>query len=729
MTPQTHSLYELLPAHIRLRDGEQGGPLRALIGVIGEQFDALEADIAKQYSNWFIETCDDWAAPYIGELIGYRPVAAPGRGGNSPRAEVANLLGFRRRKGTLALLEELAASVAGWPARAVEFHTLLGWTQHAGHVRLDRGRTVDLRDGDALERLGGAFDTLAHGCDVRRMVAPRSPGRHAIGNVGLFAWRLRTHPVTAAPACCIESEGSHCFSFSVLGNDTPLFAAATPETAPTTIAREANLPVPIRRRALERIEPGHPPERSANLALYGAGKSIAIYSPDWPARGAPQPIPAAHIRVADLSGWSHRPKRDTILLDPQSGRMAFPARQLPGGGVWVDYRSALSADIGGGEYARALLQPAECLVLKVVRKGGGGDGGEETFDSISRALGEWRARQDDHGSPRAAVIEIQDSGAYTEALTVALEPGEYLQIRAAERTRPTIRLLDYLADGPDAFTVSGKAGSRLVLDGLLIAGRGIRLLGPDRHDVERFAQGDLCDLVIRHSTLVPGWGLTCDCEPRRSGEPSIAVTDSAATIRIAHSIVGAIQVFADEVRSDPVRIEASDSVIDATRADRAAIAATNLPFAFAELSLARCTVFGRIEAFAMRHAENCIFTGTLRIARRQGGCIRFSYVPPGSSTPQLSNCQPKLAVEAAAAAEKSLVETRVRPHFTSVRYGNPAYAQLSRHCPREIAAGADDESEMGVFHHLYQPQRAAALTARLAEFTPARSSAGLVFAN
>ena len=104
-------LYDLLPDYVRRRDAETGYPLRALLAVIGEQVDAVEADIDRHYANWFIETCADWVVPYIGDLVGYSPVAAAGRANSAaitPRAEIANTLAFRRRKGTLALLEDLA---------------------------------------------------------------------------------------------------------------------------------------------------------------------------------------------------------------------------------------------------------------------------------------------------------------------------------------------------------------------------------------------------------------------------------------------------------------------------------------------------------------------------------------------------------------------------------------------------------------------------------------------
>ena len=47
----------------------------------------------------------------------------------------------------------------------------------------------------------------------------------------------------------------------------------------------------------------------------------------------------------------------------------------------------------------------------------------------------------------------------------------------------------------------------------------------------------------------------------------------------------------------------------------------------------------------------------------------------------------------------------------------------------EIAQGASDLSEMGVYHDLYQPQRLANLNQRLSEFTPAGADAAVIYAN
>ena len=62
-------LHRLLPSVYRVRDAERGEPLRALLEVISPELDRIEDDIAGLYDNWFIETCDEWVVPYIGDLL------------------------------------------------------------------------------------------------------------------------------------------------------------------------------------------------------------------------------------------------------------------------------------------------------------------------------------------------------------------------------------------------------------------------------------------------------------------------------------------------------------------------------------------------------------------------------------------------------------------------------------------------------------------------------------
>ena len=146
-------LYRLLPAVYRQRDAEQGYPLRDLVEILAGQATVLERDIFQLYENWFVETCEAWVVPYIGDLIGVRGTTAP----LSRRAEVANTLGYRRAKGTAAVLERLARDVTGWPARVVEYFERLETTQYANHVRPAQPAHASLRDANAA---GAARRTL-----------------------------------------------------------------------------------------------------------------------------------------------------------------------------------------------------------------------------------------------------------------------------------------------------------------------------------------------------------------------------------------------------------------------------------------------------------------------------------------------------------------------------------------------------------------------------------------
>ncbi|MFD0525763.1 hypothetical protein [Paractinoplanes durhamensis] len=312
-------LADLLPRWHRIADEPGGEPLRALLSVIAEQIERVRGEVGQTYANWFVETADEWALPLIGELVGYRPLAGYQRvlsaglrdGGPAaesarrlaealaPRRDVAATAGYRRRKGTLSLLEELSP----WPARAVENSRLLAHTQPVRLFqpgRVPRGSLADLRDGAALDLIGTPFAAVARTVDLRS------------GGVELFVWRLAAHPVTRAPANCVDS-ARNLFTFSVLGNDTRLVTKPEPEPSTTHLATVDNVPAYLRRRLFA--------DRLADY--YGPGKSVAIWRAD-------RLVPMSAIVVADLTGWRCQPRRDQVVVDPELGRIAFSPRSGPG---------------------------------------------------------------------------------------------------------------------------------------------------------------------------------------------------------------------------------------------------------------------------------------------------------------------------------------------------------------------------------------------------------------
>ncbi|MFS8203778.1 hypothetical protein ACLVWQ_34540 [Streptomyces sp. CWNU-52B] len=713
MSREPDGLAELLPQWHRLRDAQEGEPLRALLAVMAEQLDLVRSGVEQDYEDLFVETAAPWVLPYLGDLVGYRTL--PGyervlttglRGGSqaalteavAPRADVAATVANRRRKGTLHLLEELSEKVADWPARAVELSRhvahqqpvkLYGTGDGAGR-RGTRGRLADLRDGSALDLAGGPFGEVARSADVRRADSRHRQGGWTPAGVGLYVWRLKAYALTSSPAYCVD-RARNLYTFSILGNDTPLVTKPVPEPSPTHIAAFDNVPDLIHRRGLH--------DRLADH--YGPGKSFVIRRD-----GEDRPVPPADIVVADLSDWRYRPKRGQVAVDPERGRIAFGARTAPRKGVWVDYHYAAAADLGGGEYARDREPRPDATVFRV----GPGESHRQIMDA-------YRAWQHDRRAGRCGpegIIEITHSGAYQEQLDFDLDPGDRLELRAAEGTRPVVRLLDWYSNRPDALNIRALSDDcapgerpRIVLDGLLVTGRGINVTGP------------MGAVVVRHCTLVPGWSLEPECDPHSPEEPSIVLERTTACLQIEHSILGTIEVIGDEVSEEPLDIHLRDSVLDATADDREALSAPDCRHAHAVLHLHRTTVIGEIHTHAVRVAENSIFTGRLHVARRGIGCLRFSYVPTGSRTPRRYRCQPDLAGPGQAA--------RVRPRFTSARYGTPWYGLLADRCAEEIRRGAEDGAELGAFHDLYRPQREDSLRARLAEYTPAGTDAGIFF--
>ena len=83
---------DLLPVHVRARDEQTGGLLRALVEAVAGELAVLEADIDELYASWFVETCPEWVVPYLADLVGVvdLPPDVAADAGVSRRAFVAN---------------------------------------------------------------------------------------------------------------------------------------------------------------------------------------------------------------------------------------------------------------------------------------------------------------------------------------------------------------------------------------------------------------------------------------------------------------------------------------------------------------------------------------------------------------------------------------------------------------------------------------------------------------
>lgn len=701
-------LYNLLPTVYRLRDFTQGEPLRALLAVIESEWQAVQTDISELYENWFIETCADWVIPYIGDLVGNRPLHEISQ---LRRTDVAKTLYYRRRKGTLAMLEEMARDVTGWGAHAVEFFQLLQWTQHLNHQRLDMaanptarganavdrvGGTINLRSGDVVDRLNGPFDLTSHTVDVRPIdpVGLRQPkGLYNIRNIGFFLWRLRHYPLSAVEPRP-SAANSYGYHLGTLSNAAPIFNNPQAETDDSGLAGEIHVPGPIRPAAFY----AHPEQ------YYGEDLSVYVVKDG-------NPVPAEDVMCKDLSNWN-RPPAGKVAIDVRLGRLAFAVGEEPAD-LLVASTHGFSADIGGGPYdRRATLamvkaQPAAPLQINVAKN--------TATETLQDALQQWT----DQGKPDC-IIQVADNRVYGGNVDVTLPAGGWLAIVAADGARPDVRFV-----GTSSLTAP-EEGASLIMNGLFIEGS-LELNGA-------------LNLALEHCTLVPGQTLTEDGLPAFPDRDSIVVGTFSGdlSVTISASILGPIRLPADSQQ-----LTIRDSIIYAPMVDgspRPAIAASDTDEdPGPPTTLERVTIWGPVYVKEVTLASAVIFNHPVIAQRQQVGCVRFSYLPAGCLTPRRYYCQPDLAlirlaqqqgkksVDELEQADKDQVLARVQPEYTSERYGDPGYAQLSLTCAEEITSGAEDGAEMGAFNLLKQPQRAANLRLRLQEYLPFGLQAGLIY--
>ena len=638
-------IYDLLPAIHRIRDAEQGYPLRTVLRVIAGQMSQLEASIAQLYDDWFIETCQDWVVPYLGDLVQITLDPAPVAGGRglpeplsiSRRREVANALTDRRAKGSLQVLERLAADATGWPARAIELGPLLAVTQSTRYPDLSRGRLIDTRDEERLEAISTPFDREATVVDTRTTSASRLRETRSRDAVAVAVWRLVNDDTQHAPALCVNDDNH--YTFDVLGRDQQLCVSPVPRAPGACPASDLDVPAPITRLALgRRLED-----------YYGPHRSLCVYRQSGPVR-------RTEIVAADLTEWRYRPRPGQVAVDPVLGRIAFPPRHAPEEGVWVRYSRLMVGGIGGGHYPRSLAplvagqvvahppQPASpaphrgapaappkvpaLAVYRVASTDGG-------LAGVSDAVRTW---QEDNAAGRAgphAAIEITDDAVYEERLRIELEPGQQLEIRAAEGCRPVLRPVDRQRNRPQSLLIEGHAARpqacpppSVILDGVWVAGHCVELAG------------ELGTVTVRHCTLVPGRD---DAEAdRRSGEvqPSMIVRAAPCDLAVDHSIIGRVSVESPETVSDPLPVTVADSVIDGRGPAANAFEGPDGEAAYVVLTLQRVTVLGGAHVHQIGLVEDTILTGPLRTSRRQVGQVRYSYIPDGSATPQRTGCQP-----------------------------------------------------------------------------------------
>jgi hypothetical protein len=719
-TPPT-PIYSLLPAVFRTRDAALGGPLQALFEVLESQYGIVKENVWQLYDDQFIETCAPWVIPYIGQLIGYSSVYTAALASPDSRAEVANTIGYRRRKGTLVALEQITHDVSGRATMAVEEFRRLVTTLSLRDVRPHHDATASLRRGRDWHDQDGPFTRLNRTIDVRNItprlrvpsspdaapldIALHGPGRFNIPQVAVWMWRWQAWPVTNAPAFALGGGG---YFFSSLGGPVALFQSVPEEPAPFSwLVTEKDVPEPI---SLRRF--------GAHLKNFYPGSMQLI------ADGAP--VPVSRIVCANLT---ERPDGSVctvptgkIAIDPELGRIQYAANLPLPKDLRVNYNYGAAAQIGGGPYDRTpnITQPgtqpdqdyvnSAAPFMAIV--------GSPGYPSLESAVAAWNLLP----ANSAGTIVLPGFECHTINLTganaIQIPAESLLLIASAELSQEgvpewknscvTLRgNIEVVAPQPTL----GPDGLALPVGQVQISG--IWLSG------QLIVQGDEACVQVADSTLTPGIALNSLGDAAQPGEPSVTGSALAVTLCLTRVITG------------PVTLPATcytricGSIVDAGSPYCPAIAGCDMASPGATLHIEESTVIGRVWAQAIRMASNTIFLARLGkcdpwqapvwAARVQVGCVRFCWLPANSITPKRYECLPPDSASQAA----------LEPTFITLRFGKPGYCLLSGDVPMAVWKGADNGSQIGVFYQIQETEAVTNIQIRSEEYLPANLQCGV----
>ncbi len=500
-------LWNLLPAIYRTLDTDafdQNGPLREMVNRIGAQAAILRRSMDRMWEDQSIETCDDWVIPYIADLLATNLVASLDARGQ--RLDVAKTIYYRRRKGTIAILEEIAADITGWNARIVEFFRRVGRTRHdfdpeiglpsatddfygnqklqlaEGFVgaltRTGIGGWADLRNSYGAMKTNSAFDEYFHTADFRR--GQGQVGWYNIPRLGVFLWRLLSFGLDKTTPVEVQNCPGH-YTFDPTGREMPLFAAATRDFGDQWVSpAEWQLPTPISipllRADLElpvtpdeqQLDAQHlyaivdPTDSTKTRILF---RSLGVF-----VQG--NLIPGDQIttnpRITDTETFidpeTGQPITRTIafFIDPQTGRLIKRAH-APEGEVLVTYHYGFSSTIGAGPFDRRILGEKLASQPEPVNHI---SGGRNALDTPLATL-----------APTGTII-LNDSLTYESVNPVGSTTTgiQQVTIMAKNESRPVIRLPVPSPD-PTEWVFTGADGSTLALEGLFISGGDIVLRG------------------------------------------------------------------------------------------------------------------------------------------------------------------------------------------------------------------------------------------------------------
>ena len=732
----TEKLWGMIPEVYRHEDGlgEHPGVLRAIVGVIATQAAILRRSQDRLWEDQFIEWCDAWAIPYIADLLNTRLISPLNERGN--RVIVAKDIYYRRRSGTLAVLEELTLDVCAWHGKVVENYQRLArcWhgldaipTSREGRfTRTKPGGLADLRNPRVKDLISGPFDEFAYSPDVRK---PQGlEGRYNIPNLEFNLYRSLTYEVIEVTPFSYGDQQR--FTFDPSGRDVPLFNFSlrnkdrTPEKPydwnEWSVDFEWELPLPLTCRLLAHAEYTITPE-AINALVADPGMSVQASTGlksllNWHVKSEAQlrkMLSALPAQVELLSPGLFLAIKSNCLVEEcgkfvllnEALRIKLPDTEPFQTGIPSAYCLAMNLsnwdtlpvfndhfvgiDPQQGRLAFGEPLPPNDAVSVNYHYAAPGRIGAGTYQRPNVEIGEPSHRK--HGG--AALVEADFPPAGEGTLQIednktygpihSLLPVKALTLQAANQKRPYLRLEEDLV-----FEVKeGQADAQLVLDGLWLGARA-------NLTCNIILRGNFECVKFNHCTIDPGGAQNILGETLRP--VSIIIEGFVEHLCINKSILGPILLRGKE---ELEKCTIQDSILQSVSTSTTNV----LELKNGTTEILRSTLLGKVELHRL-WASNSIFDDQLRVEDTQAGCFRFSAAPQNARIPR--------------PYESFLYPASNRSWFLSKTFAQPTYAQLAEIAPFQILTGAENGAEMGAFHHLINPIKMRDLQAKIQEFMP-----------
>ncbi len=725
----TEKLWEAIPSIYRHEDGlaEEPGVLRAVVQVLAKQAAILRRSQDALWDDQFIELCNEWAVPYIGDLVATRLLSAQNKRGR--RIDVAKTIYYRRRKGTPRILEELINDISGWEGKLVEQFLKLARYRHGLDAFPETlagkysgtlpGGSADLRNQRASELTNGPFEEYFHTNDVRRHNGLN--GRYAIPKLAFYLYRLKAYEAVSTTP--FVGTNNRTFTFDPSGRDIPLFGKSrrSADWDAWRSAAEAELPAPIPCRLL-----GHSVyfiDEATIQKLILLGLSVAsevelrkiaglffkneisltnIINSFPPAAKAQilssaifQPLLAFSLS-ADCGKSILLPDAGTSLLNPldknsivvgfEAPSKIFTTEQITVANLQpfpatINKDLAIDAEKGRFMFKNAI--PANSIIFTAYHYGFAANIGAGTYDrpwiveslpGISGGGTITNANLSNNG-----ITQIDDSKTYGP---IASKTGIVnMHFQSKTKQRP------YLALTGDWILNSGaNSNSSITLDGLWIGAIG--------NVVARIIlRGDFECVTIKSCTLDPGGSLNLRGETIHPIQ--LIIEGHVENLCVESSILG------------PIRIQNAGIIEQSSIKDSIVHSINNtinaLEINTGKTIINQSTIFGKADLHRLEASE-ALITGLVNVVDTQNGCFRFSAAPKVSRLPR--------------PYESFLFETDTNHWFISRKFGETGYAQLSDTSPTNLYRGAENGSEIGAFSSLLNPIKLDGLKNKIDEYMP-----------